>query len=190
MCQLYIWEQSHAFSSIVAFVYKLLWFPFQITSSMYSNVTTSTRINSRKCTYVHLCLFHSKPVQHVQFLHRVCWPYPIFNNLHSKLTNHKASVLNMWLDSANDGVVQWKHTKWQPFNFTSVRTITYFVDLIMLDFQMDFDLLSNKYQLICFKYTHKIVLEYEWSPTKSPLLRKKCFGETPKTQSWSQSSFH
>ena len=30
------------------------------TSSMYSNVTTSTRINIFKCTYVHLCLFHSK----------------------------------------------------------------------------------------------------------------------------------
>ena len=27
---------------------------------MYSNVTTSTRINIFKCTYVHLCLFHSK----------------------------------------------------------------------------------------------------------------------------------
>ena len=27
------------------------------TSSMYSNVTTSTRINIFKCTYVHLCLF-------------------------------------------------------------------------------------------------------------------------------------
>ena len=50
--------------SIVAFVYKLLWFPFQITSSLYSNVTTSTRINSTKCTYIHLCLFHSKHIQY------------------------------------------------------------------------------------------------------------------------------
>ena len=34
---------------------------------MYSNVTKCTRINSTKCTYVHLCLFHLKPVQHVQY---------------------------------------------------------------------------------------------------------------------------
>ena len=32
----------------------------QFTSSMYSNVTTSTRINILQCTYVHLRLFHSK----------------------------------------------------------------------------------------------------------------------------------
>ena len=31
-----------------------------LISSMYSNVTTSTRINIFKCTYIHLCLFHSK----------------------------------------------------------------------------------------------------------------------------------
>ena len=30
------------------------------TSSIYSNVTTSTRNKFFKCTYVHLCLFHSK----------------------------------------------------------------------------------------------------------------------------------
>ena len=30
------------------------------TYYIYSNVTTSTRINIFKCTYVHLCLFHSK----------------------------------------------------------------------------------------------------------------------------------
>ena len=66
-CQLYIWEQSHAFSSIVAFVYKLLWFPYQITYYMYSNVTTSTRINSSSLhTYICVC-FHSKPVQHIKF---------------------------------------------------------------------------------------------------------------------------
>ena len=44
---------------------------------MYSNVTTSTRINIFKCTYVHLCLFHSKlmkPLQHVSNLHWFCWP--------------------------------------------------------------------------------------------------------------------
>ena len=34
------------------------------TSSLYSNVTTSTRINSTKCTYVHLCLFHLKCIQY------------------------------------------------------------------------------------------------------------------------------
>ena len=32
----------------------------QFSSNMYSNVTTSTRINILQCTYVHLCLFHSK----------------------------------------------------------------------------------------------------------------------------------
>ena len=50
--------------STVAFVYKVLWFPFQITSSLYSNVTTSTRINSTKCTYIHLCLLHLKHIQY------------------------------------------------------------------------------------------------------------------------------
>ena len=29
-----------------------------LTSSMYSNVTTSTRINILQCTYVHLRLFY------------------------------------------------------------------------------------------------------------------------------------
>ena len=29
-----------------------------LSSSLYSNVTISTRINSSKCTYVHLCLSH------------------------------------------------------------------------------------------------------------------------------------
>ena len=37
------------------------------TSSMYSNVTTSTRINILRCTYVHLCLFHSKLHSTFQF---------------------------------------------------------------------------------------------------------------------------
>ena len=33
---------------------------FSSVPSMYSNVTTSTRINILQCTYVHLRLFHSK----------------------------------------------------------------------------------------------------------------------------------
>ena len=54
--------------SIVAFVYRSVRISIHIfTSSMNSNVTTSTRINSTKWTYIHLCLFHSKPVQHVQY---------------------------------------------------------------------------------------------------------------------------
>ena len=32
----------------------------QFSSNLYSNATTSTRINILQCTYVHLCLFHSK----------------------------------------------------------------------------------------------------------------------------------
>ena len=32
----------------------------QFSSNLYSNVTTSTRINILQCTYVHLRLFHSK----------------------------------------------------------------------------------------------------------------------------------
>ena len=78
-CQLYIWEQSHPFSSIVAFVYKLLWFPYRITSSMYSNVTTSTRINSSSVhTYICVCFIRNQ-YNTSSFLHRACWPYPIFN---------------------------------------------------------------------------------------------------------------
>ena len=54
--------------SIVAFVYKPVRISIHIfTSSMYSNVITSTRNKFNKCTYVHLCLFHSKPVQHIQY---------------------------------------------------------------------------------------------------------------------------
>ena len=30
----------------------------QFSSNLYSNVTTSTRINILQCTYVHLCLFY------------------------------------------------------------------------------------------------------------------------------------
>ena len=59
-CQLYIWGQSHPFSSIVAFVYKLLHSLCIFTSSMYSNVTTSTRINSSSVhTYICVCFIRN-----------------------------------------------------------------------------------------------------------------------------------
>ena len=59
-CQLYIWEQSHPFSSIVAFVYKLLHIPCIFTSNLYSNVTTSTRINSSSVhTYILVCFIRN-----------------------------------------------------------------------------------------------------------------------------------
>ena len=55
-CQLYIWEQSYPFSSIVASVYKLQHFQCIFSSNLYSNVTTSTRINSSNVhTYIHVC---------------------------------------------------------------------------------------------------------------------------------------
>ena len=47
-------EQFSHFSSIVAIVYKLQHFQCILTSSMYSNVTTSTRINSSS---VHMYIF-------------------------------------------------------------------------------------------------------------------------------------
>ena len=34
-----------------------------LSSSMYSNVTTSTRINILQCTYIHLCLFYIACIQ-------------------------------------------------------------------------------------------------------------------------------
>ena len=59
-CQLYIWEQSHPFSSIVVFVYKLLHIPCIFTSNLYSNVTTSTRINSSSVhTYIYVCFIRN-----------------------------------------------------------------------------------------------------------------------------------
>ena len=60
-CQLYICEQSHPFSSIVAFVYKLLHIPCIFTSNLYSNVTTSTRINSSSVhTYICVCFIRNQ----------------------------------------------------------------------------------------------------------------------------------
>ena len=45
------------------------------TSYMYSNVTTSTRINIFKCTYVHLCLFPFETNGTNAFQSTlVCWP--------------------------------------------------------------------------------------------------------------------
>ena len=70
MCQLYIKSISVPSSSFVVILYKLMWFPFPITSSMYSNVTTSTRNKFFKCTYIHPCLFHLKCIQD-----------PIFNRI-------------------------------------------------------------------------------------------------------------
>ena len=62
MCQLYFREH---FSSIVAFVYKPLGFPFNhLSIQLYSNVTTSTRNKFYKCTYIHLHLFHLKRIQY------------------------------------------------------------------------------------------------------------------------------
>ena len=61
----YIWESfSYVLQSIQMLVYKPVYFPCKLTSSLYSNVTTSTRNKFYKCTYVHLCLFHSKPIQY------------------------------------------------------------------------------------------------------------------------------
>ena len=46
-----------------------------ITYYMYSNVTTSTRINIFKCTYVHLCLFPFETNGTNAFQSTlVCWP--------------------------------------------------------------------------------------------------------------------
>ena len=55
-----------------------------LTSSMYSNVTTSTRINIFKCTYVHHRSFHSYSILNMVYTssvwnlfniqHWVCWP--------------------------------------------------------------------------------------------------------------------
>ena len=45
----------HPFSSIVAFVYKLLHIPCILTSNLYSNVTTSTRINSSS-VHMYICV--------------------------------------------------------------------------------------------------------------------------------------
>ena len=65
--------------SIVAFVYKLLW--FQITSSLYSNVTTSARINSTKCTYIHLCFIRNvSNIQHIKHCCGVFEQNSIVNN--------------------------------------------------------------------------------------------------------------
>ena len=45
------------------------------TSSVFSNVTTSTRINIFKCTYVHLCLFPFETNGTNAFQSTlVCWP--------------------------------------------------------------------------------------------------------------------
>ena len=74
-CQLYIWELSHPFSPIVAFVYKLLWFPYLTTSSMYSNVTTSTRINSSSVhTYICVCFIQNRYNTFQLHSTLVCWP--------------------------------------------------------------------------------------------------------------------
>ena len=74
-CQLYIWEQSHPFSSIVAFVYKLLHIPCIFTSNLYSNVTTSTRINSSN-VHMYICVcFIQNSYNTFQFHSAmVCWP--------------------------------------------------------------------------------------------------------------------
>ena len=65
-CQLYISEQSHPFSCIVAFVYKLLHIPMHIHFQLVQQCDYIYQNKFFKCTYVHLCLFLSKPVQHIQ----------------------------------------------------------------------------------------------------------------------------
>ena len=74
-CQLYIWGQSHPFSSIVAIVYKLQWNPCYFTLSLYSNVTTSTRINSSSVhMYICVCFIRNQYNTSSSIQHWVCWP--------------------------------------------------------------------------------------------------------------------
>ena len=75
-CQLYIWEQSHPFSSIVVFVYKLLGFPpMHLSSYMYSNISRSTRINSTNVhTYICVCFIRNCYNTFQFHSTLVCWP--------------------------------------------------------------------------------------------------------------------
>ena len=60
-----IWENFSCLFSLFRHLYKYLCnFPCQITSSLYSNVTTSTRNKFFKCTYVHLCLVSFETIQY------------------------------------------------------------------------------------------------------------------------------
>ena len=61
-CQLTPKSNSHISHSFVASVYKAAFFQCLFSSSMYSNVTTSTRINILQCTYVHLRLFYLRVI--------------------------------------------------------------------------------------------------------------------------------
>ena len=61
-CQLTPKSNSHISHSFVASVYKAAFFQCLFSSSMYSNVTSSTRINILQCTYVHLRLFYLRVI--------------------------------------------------------------------------------------------------------------------------------
>ena len=92
-------SNSHISHSFVASVYKAAFFQCLFSSSIYSNVTTSTRINILQCTYVHLRLFYLRVIlqgfvdpimQHhphttytctitLQYIQRILHPNPILH---------------------------------------------------------------------------------------------------------------
>ena len=75
-CQLYIWERSHPFSSIVAFVYKLLYIPCIFSSNLLQQcIQISTRINSSSVhTYICVCFIRNSYNTFQFHSAMVCWP--------------------------------------------------------------------------------------------------------------------
>ena len=88
------------------------------TSSMYSNVTTSTRINILQCTYVHLRLFHLK-------LHFT--PIMFSNGL---LTNNSTMCIMRTLSAvALDIFLPNRQCQCHPYVISSTLYISYHVQL-------------------------------------------------------------
>ena len=120
-CQLYIWEQSNPFSSIVVFVYKLLRIPCISTSNLYSNVTTSTRINSSSVhTYICVCFIRNSYNTFQFHSAMVCWP--IIQQLSSQSFIASGQQMTVQLDCSKMGTQPLPSMKLFPWEWKKCHT--------------------------------------------------------------------